>query len=431
MRKGLIALAAILVLLIGFLPKIASTSLGKPLFVKALSQKSQGDIEIGWLELSWFGPQRFHDLKWTHGAVSGTIEQLDIAAPFWTFSGPFKLKNGAILYKGGSVEKIEGEIKGNDLCLTGITLQGHIALSGQIYSKLHFHLQIDVKEFPLAVIGHKLDKLLGPTLDLNGTVSLEKGIGYIDLTINAANLNTRIQGNLTDHSITLQEPLLAAIRLTPEMSALILKDANPLFLTGLSAQNQINLRIEPKNFYFPLPYSLNTLSVGEATLDLGQVQCQNGDSLRAIISILKAERLSDASQMNAWFTPVTFSIHRGVLQAGRMDTLLADSIHICTWGNINLTQDEIDMYLGLPADTLQQSFGIKNLPANYVVKVKIQGTTKKPEIVKGPAIAKIAALVAAGQIPKKGFFGGLAELISTPKEEKDVPAAKRPFPWEK
>jgi hypothetical protein len=363
--------------------------------------------------------------------VSGTIEQLDIAAPFWTFSGPFKLKNGAIAYKGGSVEKIEGEIKGNDLSLTGITLQGHIALSGQIYSKLHFRLQIDVKEFPLAVIGHKLDKLLGPTLDLNGTASLESGIGSIDLAINAANLNTRIQGNLTDHSITLQEPLFAAIRLTPEVSALLLKDANPLFLTGLSAQNQINLRIDPKDFYFPLPYSLNTLSVGEATLDLGQVKCQNGDSLRAIISILKAESLSDASQMNAWFTPVTFSIHRGILQAARMDALLADSIHICTWGNINLIQDEIDMYLGLPADTLQQSFGIKNLPVNYVLKVKIQGTTKKPEIVKGPAIAKIAALVAAGQIPKKGFFGGLAELISTPKEEKDVPAAKRPFPWEK
>ena len=430
MRKWLIALCLIIILLIAFLPQIASTSLGKPLFVKALSQKSQSQVEIGSLKLSWFGPQQFRNLTWTHDAATGTVEELDIAAPFWTFSGPFKLKNGAIAYKGGRVEKIEGKIEGNDFSLTGITLQGHIALSGQIYSKLHFHLLIDVKQFPLIVIDKELHQLLGPTLDLNGTISLEYGKGIIDLTVNADNLNTRVQGILTEQSITLDKPLLAAIRLTPEVSALLLKDANPLFLTGVSSESQINLRIEPKDFYFPLPYSLENLKVGEATLDLGKVKCQNGDSLRTIISILKAENLSDASQMNAWFTPLTLRIDQGMHTAGRMDALLADSIHVCTWGSINLLRDQIDMFLGLPADTLQKSFGIKNLPANYVLKVKIRGTTKEPEIIKGPAIAKIAALIAAGQIRSKGFFGGLADLISTPKEEKDVPPAKLPFPWQ-
>jgi hypothetical protein len=431
-RKWLIIVPVLLiVLIIAFLPQIASTSLGKPLFVKALEQKSQAQVEIGSLRLSWFGPQQFHNLQWTHEAASGTIEELEIEAPFWTFSGPFKLKNGSIAYKGGRVEKIEGKIVGNDFNLTGITMKGYIALQGQIYSKLHFHLKIDVKEFPLIVIDQQLDQLLGPTLDLNGTISLEHGKGSIDLTINADNLNTRVQGILTENSITLDKPLLAAIRLTPKVSALLLKDANPLFLTGMSAENQINLRIEKEDFYFPLPYSLEKLRVGAATLDVGRVKCQNGESLQTIISILKAERLSDATQMNAWFAPVTFSIVNGILQAGRMDALLADSIHICTWGNIDIVRDQIDMFLGLPADTLQQSFGIKNLPPSYVLKIKIRGTTKKPEIVKGPAVAKIAALIAAGQIPKKGILGGLADLISTPKEEKDVPPAKRPFPWEK
>lgn len=432
MRKWLIIAPVLLILAIAaFLPQIASTALGKPFFIKVLEQKTQAQIEIGSLQLSWFGPQRFRNLAWTHEAATGTVEELTLAAPFWTFSGPFNLKNGSIAYKEGRVENIEGKIVGNDFTLTGITMKGHIALQGQIYSKLHFHLQIDIKDLPLILIDQQLDQLLGPTLDLKGTVSLDHGKGTIDLTINADNLNTRVQGILTEHSIKLDQPLLAAIRLTPKMSALLLKDANPLFLTGVSAENQINLRIEKDGFYFPLPYSLENLKVGQATLDVGKVECKNGESLQTIVAILKAEQLSDASQMNAWFAPVTFSMDKGLLQAGRMDALLADSIHVCTWGNIDLIRDQIDMFLGLPADTLQQSFGIKNLPSNYVLKIKIRGTTKEPEIVKGPAIAKIAALIAAGQIPKKGILGGLADLISIPKEEKDVPPAKRPFPWEK
>lgn len=430
MQKWLIVVLLIIGLMVAFSPQIASTSLGKPLFVKALEKRSQSQIEIGSLRLSWFGPQEFHNLKWTHDAVTGTIDELDIDAPFWSFSGPFKLKNGRVAYKGGRVEQIEGEIEGNDFTLTGVTLQGHISLKGQIYSKLHFHILIDIQQFPLIVINQELHQLLGPTLDLAGTVSLDRGKGNIDLTIRSANLETHLQGFLTEHSITLDKPLVASLRLTPEMSSLLLKDANPLFLTGIAAENPITLRIEPKDFSFPLPYSLEKLKVGQATLDLGKVKCQNGNSLRTIIAILKADRFSDVSQMNAWFTPVTFRIDRGTLEAGRMDALLADSIHICTWGNIHLIQDQLDMFLGIPVDTLHKSFGINNLTPNYVLKVQIRGTTKEPDIVKGPAIAKIAALIAAGQISKKGFLGDFVNLISKPKEEKDVPPPKHPFPWE-
>lgn len=430
MPKWLIALFLVILLFLAFLPKIASTSLGKPFFVKAIEKKSQSQVEIGSLDLSWFGPQKFRNLQWTHEAVRGTVEELDIIAPFWSFSGPFQLKNGSISYKGGQVEKIEGQIEGNDFTLTGITLQGHIALQGKVYSKLHFNLQIDVKQFPLVVFDQQLDQLLGPTLDLLGSISMDQGKGTIDLLINAANLNTHLKGVLTDHSITLKEALIVNMRLTPEVSKLLLKDANPLFLTGIKSQNPIVLRIEPNNFYFPLPYSLEQLTVGEATLNLGRVRCQNGKSLSAIISILNADRLSNASEMNAWFTPVTLKIKKGLLEAGRMDALLADSIHVCTWGKIDLIKDQIDMTLGITADALQQAFRLKNLPENYVLTIPVRGTTKDPEIVKGPAIAKIAALIAASQIPKDGVLGGLADLVSKPKEEKGVPPAKRPFPWE-
>jgi hypothetical protein len=430
MSKWWIALFLFILIFFAFLPKIASTSLGKPIFVKAIEKKSQSQVEIDSLDLSWFGPQKFRNLKWSHEALSGSIEELDIIAPFWSFSGPFQLKNGSISYKGGKIEKIEGQIKGNDFALHGITLQGHLSLQGKIESKLQFNLKIDVKRFPVAVFDPQFAQLLGPAVDLLGTISMDQGKGTVDLLINSANLNTHLKGVLTEHALTLKEALIVNMRLTPEVSRLLLKDANPLFLTGIAAQNPIVLRIEPNGFYFPLPYSLEKLVIGEATLNLGRVKCQNGESLATIISILNADRLSNASEMNTWFTPVSLKIKRGQLEAGRMDALIADSLHVCTWGKIDLLKDQIDMSLGIPSDTLEQTFKLKNLPENYVLTIAVRGTTKDPEIIKGPAIAKIAALIAANQIPKDGVFGGLVDLISKPKEEKGVPAAKRPFPWE-
>ncbi len=430
MPKSLIFSVLSILLILAFLPKIASTHIGKQLFVKVLEKKIQGSVEIGSLHLSWLGPQQFQDLKWRRDAVNGSIENLSIQAPFWSFKGPFELTNGTVFYKEGKIEQIQGKIEGNDFALQGITLQGYLSVQGKVFSKDLFDVQIDVKQFPLLAIDPLLDRLLGSSLNLNGTVKMDGGIGVIDLAIQTPHLETRLNGGLTNHSITLQKALLAVIRLTPELSALLLKDVNPLFLTGLQAENPITLRIEPTDFYFPLPYSLETLSIGKATLDLGKVKCQNGHSLSEIIALLKDFRFSTASQMNAWFTPFTFELKQGILKAERMDALLADSIHVCTWGKINLVQDQIDMFLGLPADTLQTSFGIKNLPENYVLKVPLRGTTKNPDLVKGPAIAKIAALIAAGQVPNQGILGGIANLISRPKEEKDVPPAKRPFPWE-
>lgn len=426
MRKFIIGLLIFLLLLVLFLPQIASTSLGKSFFIKSIELKTGARIEVESLTLSWLGPQKFHNVQWSRDQVSGNLEEFQIKAPFWSFSGPFHLTNGSLVYKGAEVKQIEGQIEGNDFDLRGITAQGHLSLKGKIETKYNFDILVDVKNFPALA----LDEIVGPTLDLKGSVKMSKSHGSIDLIIGAANLKTHLIGTLSERTFTLNAPLEAAIHLTPQLSALLLKDTNPLFLTGVEAQNPITLRVEPKDFSFPLPYSIDKLKVGKATLNLGKVKCQNGKSLAALISLLNVSRLSSVREMDVWFTPVTFQIDRGILQSGRMDLLLADSIHLCTWGNVNLIKDQLDMILGLPADTLRQSFGIKNLSENYVLKIDVRGSTKEPDIATGPAGAKIAALLAAGQIPKKGVFGGIVDIITKPKEDEDIPPAQRPFPWE-
>lgn len=393
--RWFIVLALFLLLAI-FLPKIGSTSFAKPLFARALSAKTGAKVDIGSLNLSWFGPQKFHQIHWTRNEVQGTIDELQIQAPFWSFSGPFQL--------------------------TGSIYDGHLSLQGKVYSKEKFDLCLDIKNFPSSAIDPRMDHLFGPTINLNGEISDQK----IDLNLASQNVVTSFKGNLTDHSITLRAPFNATIRLTKELCALLLKDANPLFLNGVDTKTPITIQIFPKDFYFPRPFSLEKL-VAIGTIDLGQAECEAAKYLSSIVHLLKG---STSQIMNVWFTPISFRIEKGIVDTGRMDALVADSIHICSWGDVDLINDKVHMFLGIPAGTLRKSFGIKNLPPSYVLKIPIRGSTKNPELVKGPALTKIAAMVAGREISKKGFLGGIADLFTNPKDDETIPAAKRPFPWE-
>ncbi|MCC6127622.1 MAG: hypothetical protein IT584_00260 [Chlamydiae bacterium] len=138
--------------------------------------------------------------------------------------------------------------------------------------------------------------------------------------------------------------------------------------------------------------------------------------------------------MDAWFTPFSFQIRNGAIQTGRLDALLSDSIHICSWGKVNLVSEKLHMYIGLPADTLNRSFQITGLSADYVLKIPLRGTISKPELDTGPAVAQIASMAATQKlpIPKVGkMFEAITKTVSQVKNDKDVPPANRPFPWER
>ncbi|HSX11296.1 MAG TPA: hypothetical protein VLF94_06260 [Chlamydiales bacterium] len=425
MRKWLIPLIALFALLTAFLPKIASTPPFNPLFVRILESRSPLHMHVDHLDLSWLGPQKFHQIQWTHDNATGSIEEFSIDAPFWSFRGPFQLKNGSLSYQNANVEKIEGQLIDNDFELTGVAQQGTLSLKGKIYSQFHFHIGVDIQNFPLLAIDPRLDQIFGPTLTLNGALQMESGKGRIDLNIASPNITTQLHGYLTEQAITLREPLAASIRLTPEICALFLKDANPLFLASLEASKPLSLRIAQDGLHFPLPFSLEHFLLN-GTLDLGQTRGQTGKALTTIIKFVKEE---PTPHTNLWFAPFAFRLHDGILEAGRMDALVADSIHICTWGHIDLMRDQIHMFLGIPAKTLRKFFGIRNLPEHYVLKIPIQGSTGHPEVVKGQAVARVAALVAGSQVSKRGYLGSLNDLFH-PAEEEDIPHAQHPFPWE-
>lgn len=447
MRKWLIALIIfIVVLLIALFPKLASTSLGKPIFVKAFEAEIHGKVEIGSLQLSWLGPQRFQQLTFANPNIEGSVEELQQNVPLWSITRvrAFLLKNGSFSfpsYGDGTIDQVNGQIEGADFQLTGVTHQesasGHIAMNGKIFAKDHFEVQGDVTSFPVAALDQIFDaknllfQILGPHLNLKGSASMNHTVGSIDLDIAASNLTTAIHANFVENGMTLREPVSADLQLTPALSEWLMSDINPLFLTGVEGHNPVHMHVDSQGFFYPIPYAPQKLQ-GNGSLDMGKILCRNGKSLASIISLLKLNPLSKTREMNVWFTPLVFQVENGVVHTDRMDALVADSIHVCTWGYIDLVKDKVHINLGIPADTLQKTFKIKNLSDSFVLKVPIRGSTKEPDMDKGPAAAKIAAMIAASQIPKKnGVFGSLVNAFTQSKEDKDIPPAKHPFPWER
>lgn len=445
--KRWIALAACLLILL-FLPQFFATPLGKPVFLKAFGARLQGNVQIDSLSLTWFGPQSFKQIRIDSPSYQGTIDELRTDAPFWNLSKmntAFTLQNGTFSFPSsdGTLEQVSGRIQENDLDLKGLSrlgaATGRFALKGKVFAPDRFDIEADVSNFPTAALDRLLQakdlltKGLGPSLSLKGSARLEGKDGLADFTLSSSNVQAAIKAKLSERAITLLQPLDATLRLTPELSEAILSDVNPLFLTGLSSKNPIYLHLSASDASFPInPFSLEHLRLSGA-LDMGQVQIKNGPTLSSLVSLLKAGSLANSAQMSAWFTSLDFQIQNGIVYTGRLDALLAGRVHICTWGSIDLLRNQLNMTLGIPADTLRSAFGIENLPSNYVVQVPIRGTPSHPEIEKGSATAKIAALAATQQIPikKKTLLGGLIHAIAVPKEDPGVPPPKRPFPWER
>ncbi len=245
------------------------------------------------------------------------------------------------------------------------------------------------------------------------------------------NANLSLQGTFAQDALLLKEPLTASLNFSPEL-------AEALDRRIVGAKNPITLQIETAGASIPLrPFALERLEIGRATLDLGNLTSTQIPPLVALLALLKRGSMA-SSTGSIWFTPVVFSIDKGLVNIGRIDALVAGAVHLCAWGQIEIPSGSLNMRVGIPADTLQETLGINNLPRNYVLQIPVRGTIEKPEYDTTSATAKIAAMVAGQQIQTQaskkagGLLKGLFNQFSVPaKEDENTPPPNRPFPWER
>ena len=231
------------------------------------------------------------------------------------------------------------------------------------------------------------------------------------------------------------------MKITPEMSQLLLKEVNPLSLSYFYSEDSVVLEVPAKGFSLPVsPVNLQTASIPKSRLELGKIQCKNEGNVNTALSLLKSKQFNKEKTLMLWFAPLDFQVAQGIANIERTEILIAQSLDVAIWGNIDLTKHYVDMVLGLPGPTLYQAFGVQNLPDNYVLTIPMKGPANAVVIDTSKATTKMALLFAwqqqivqgtIGKSPGGALFGELLNRVVTlPDSDAKVPPAKHPFPWE-
>ena len=484
----LITLLALSTVLILVLPTIASTNIGKKVIKSAISQRIQGNVDIGSWELSWFGPQVIRNIKFKNNEVEFNFSELHAKLPFWAFmtvtqlkesflnelEGTASLKNGnIILYdKNGSttyVENIdinlygdEGEeahfdLKGNSRVgqITGsILIDGKITKTSNITdSPFSNTVKIITANFPTKSIGklfqifkiksnNKLLKILkkdpnflfstlGPKVNANLLIRDKDNERSVALEMVSTNLKMNLDGSIKDNKIYLNKNLYVTCFPSNSSDNKLIESLSPLFAPSLQVNSPITLTVFKDGFVSSYDMNIKDLKIPKATLDVGKIKCKNTKTLSTVISLFKPQKLEEISDVSIWCTPLTFEIRDRMLIAGRMDTLIADTIHIYLYGDINLTNDKIDMILGISTDTLEEMLKIKNIPSDYVFQIPVKGKLDNPKINLSRTESKLATLIASEKKSEKiPEIPELLDILEEVDEKKPPPPCQR-FPWQK
>lgn len=316
--------------------------------------------------------------------------------------------------------------------------EGHLDLAKM---KAEVDLKVDLlpvrtitELFPMNVKTKKrIDSLLGDLVNAHfkGEFSEEKGPLMIDMK--ATNLKVVLPLYFDHGVITLTKTVEAEVTLTPEINEAFLSELNPLLITGAYSEHPVRFFIDQEGFVLPLhPFSLENLSVERAILDLGKIYVKNGGQIQSIMKFLKATNISDEGVMEAWFTPIFFSLKGGVLSYKRFDVYLASMVHIALWGGIDLVNDRVKMILGISPKNLRSKFNVLGLAKKEMFQVKMRGTTSELDLDWSSAYTRLGILLtrtAGGHI---GYVVGgiLEQFMSAFGEEPTPPPTTSPLPWE-
>jgi hypothetical protein len=442
MKKWMLGSLVTVGILAAASPYLLSLPPLKTVFIFLLGKKLHTSISIDRLNLSWFGPQTAQNIRFQNADMGGTLQSVQSPLPFWSLSkmsSAFSLEEGVIQihapgYPPALISHVHAIVEGAKIEATATTSEegktGTVRVSADSQGPA-MSLSGSGVNVPTVLVDRllgakgKLSALLGPSLDAKFTLKSENNAGTLEGDLSSSNAQASVSLAFTPTAITLKDPFVANFKLTPESSQL-------LFNTKIQSQTPIIVRIQPKGFSLPRSFSLSELQVAEATLDLGRFQIENSPAIGSLLTLLKRPQPPTAQWVNLWLTSVDATYKNGALHLGRLDALLAGGLHLCAWGDIQVVRDRLALTLGLPADTLAQSFGIQNLNPNYVLKIPVEGTLEKPELITSSATAKIATMAATQLIPKPGPLGTFFKVINAvTNDDSDVPPAKRPFPWER
>ena len=452
MRKSVYIIILVAVLFALLFPYLLAIPPLKQILVAHLAQKTNSTIAIDRLRFSWLGPQVLQGITVSNPNMNGKIEQVVLKTPFWhlnSYPYPLALSGGSFQVHtpklaAGSIDQIQAAIDQAKVDASGITSingeEGSFSIQGMAISPTNFDLTFFAKQMPTDLIdwlieaNGNLTGMLGAFFNLDGTANRNSENGKLSASLSSPKTGLSVQANFTPKSLTLDAPLSVKFPLPPFLVDTFAKK-------GITFNDPIALYINPEGFSLPLPITLENFSIGNASISLGKITIPKPKSVDALSTFLKSQQLASSPKLEVWVAPFAFRFNvshsdQGLLHLNRVDALLANSLHLCSWGPINTLSDQLDLILGIPAETLEKTGLVSQLPSDYVLHVNVGGTLSNPQFDRSLATTKLAALVAAehaqaaaGKLgPLAGLAGNVVNKIAQPEPTPEP--YKQPFPWQ-
>lgn len=310
----------------------------------------------------------------------------------------------------------------------------------------HLRSTVGIDRFPTQLLdlafpqqGAVLEEAIGKTIRLTGELSAnEMKSGSVRLDLLSKNCSLHLDGAIQNSLLTLKTPATASFSIANETGAMLLKNVNPLLATAVHSEKPLQLSIDPAGAQIPLsPFSLTTIILPKVTADIGKISVKNGGALKIILALLNMGQAANGKNLDLWFTPIYMNVNRGVITCQRADALVADKIHMITWGDIDLNKDRINMVIAIPQESLSAlRLQMISPTPERGLQIPITGAASNPKIDTTRATARLAgaALVDNVPDPRLQMFGGILQAAAATVGEPDKPVpppTTQPFPWER
>lgn len=280
-----------------------------------------------------------------------------------------------------------------------------------------------------AKMGQKLDAIIGPNLNAKIKAQLQHMNGPIFIEMKGMHGHTILDGQLYNGTLTLNNNFYAELTVTPQLGRHVFQDLIP-FLSGMLGSDQpIKLAIAKEGFALPLQqFTIENISIGSATLELGKVRFSNEGQLAKVLSLLTT---ASANEVMVWLTPTYFSLNNGLFALQRVDMLISDRYPVAAWGKVNIPADKVNMVIGLSGAAISKAFSVPGIKNSYMLQLPLRGTMKNTSIDKSKAVARLSALVAQSQGGPQGLvLGTVLDIASGNFAEESPPApTTQPLPW--
>ncbi|NGX55173.1 MAG: hypothetical protein KR126chlam2_00799 [Chlamydiae bacterium] len=309
---------------------------------------------------------------------------------------------------------------------SGLTLKGDLNLNMIPVREITGVMPMDEKSRKI------VRAVLGPLVNARIVGEIRELTGPLTIDINSTNFKALFPAELKDGYLILRRTVEAELTLTEEVNEALLKDINPLLITGAWSDHPIRFYIDAEGFAVPIHnFALKDVQVNRAIVDFGRLRVKNGGDIAELMKFLKAKHVSPEGVMEAWFTPIFISLKDGTARYKRFDALLAGNAHIAMWGRIDFIKDKVKMTLGISPATLQKRLKIPGLAKQDMFQVKVRGSTSNLELDWSSAYTRIGIIITRTAGGLGNLIGGLLEqIVAALGEEPTPPLTTRPLPWD-